>query len=173
LKKDSKWGRRFAGCVTFFHAGGKWERAGLIEHYYDWECIREGLVVDLGGSEGVMCISLARQYPQIRCISQDLPEVVSSVEVPEDVKGRVEVVAHDSFTEQPVKNADVYLFRGIFHDWSSKYAIRILKNLIPALKKGARIVIGEVCLPKPGDVSELAERQLRYAYSFCEMYNIY
>jgi hypothetical protein len=61
-------------------------------------CIREGLVVELGGSEGAMCIHLASQYPQIRCISQDLPEVVSSVEVPENVKGRVEVVVHDFFT---------------------------------------------------------------------------
>ena len=58
------------------------------------------------------------------------------------------------------------MFGWIFHDWSDKYASRILKNLRQALKKGARVVIGEVCLSEPGDVSELAERQLRYAYSF-------
>jgi hypothetical protein len=122
---------------------------------------RRGLVVELGGSEGAMCIDLARQYPQIRCISQDLPEVVSGVEVPEDVKGRVEVVAQDFLTEQLVKGADVYLFRWIFHDWSDKYSMRILRNLIPALKLGARIVIEEVCLPEPGDVSNLLERKMR------------
>jgi hypothetical protein len=164
LKKDPKRGRRFADCMTFFHAGAKWERDGLIR-FYDWESVisdGSGLVVELGGSKGDMCIDLARHYPRIRCISQDLPDVVSGVEVPEDVKGRVEVVAHDFFTEQSVKGADVYLFRWIFHDWSDKYAVRILRNLMPALKNGARVVIGEVCLPEPGDVSNLVERQMRY-----------
>jgi hypothetical protein len=150
LKKDPRRGRRFADCMIFFHVGGKWERAGLVEHY-DWESFRNrGVFVELSGSVGGMCIDLARQYPQIRCISQDLPEVVAGVVVPDDVKGRVEVVAHDFFTEQSVKGADVYLFRWIFHDWSDKYASRILKNLRQALKKGARVVIGEVCLPEPG-----------------------
>jgi hypothetical protein len=123
-----------------------------------------GLVVDLGGSPGDMCIDLARHYPKVRCISQDLLDVVSGVEVPEDVKGRVKVAAHEFFTEQPVKNAGVYLFRWIFHDWSDKYALRILRNLIPALKKEARIVIGEVCLPEPGEVSNLVERQMKYVW---------
>ncbi|TGO39876.1 hypothetical protein BHYA_0046g00300 [Botrytis hyacinthi] len=36
----------------------------------------------------------------------DLPDVVEGIETPEDVKGRVEIVAHDFFTEQPVKGAD-------------------------------------------------------------------
>jgi hypothetical protein len=120
------------------------------------------VVVELGGSKGGVCIDLARRCPKIRCISQDLPDVVSGVEVPGDVRGRVEVVAHDFFTEQTVKGADAYLFRWIFHDWSDRYAVRILRNLIPALKLGARVVIGEVCLPEPGDVSSLVERQMRY-----------
>jgi hypothetical protein len=125
----------------FLPAGGKWERAGLIEHY-DWEWMSEGgLVVELGGSVGDMCIDLARAYPQIWCNSQDLPEAVAGVVLPDDVKGRVEVVAHDFFTEQSVKAAGVYLFRWIFHGWSDKYAIRSLKNLRPALRKGAWVCL--------------------------------
>lgn len=85
-----------------------------------------------------MCIDLARHYySKMNCISQDLPDVVEGVETPEDVKGRVEIVAHDFFMEQPVKGPDAYLFRWIFHDWSDKYSIQILRNLIPALKHGA------------------------------------
>lgn len=160
MKKDQRREKRFADVMTFFHAGGKYERAGLIAHY-DWDTISEGQVVELGGSEGTMCIDLARHYPKMKCISQDLPGVVAGVEIPEDVNGRVEVVAHDFLTEQPVKGADAYLFRWIFHDWSDKYSMQILRNLIPALKPGARIVIGEVCLPKPGEISCLAERRMR------------
>jgi len=161
MKKDSHREKRFADVMTFFHAGGTFERAGLIE-YYDWESMSNGVVVELGGSQGAMCIDLARHYPNIKCISQDLPDVVAGVEVPEDVKGRVEIVAHNFFTEQTVKGADAYLFRWIFHDWSDEYSIQILKNLIPALKPGAKIVIGEVCLPQPGDnVSLVSERGMR------------
>ncbi|KAF7960847.1 hypothetical protein EAE96_000519 [Botrytis aclada] len=161
MKKSTHREKRFADVMTFFHAGGKWERAGLIEHY-NWEIMSEGLVVELGGSQGAMCIDLARHYPKMKCISQDLPDVVEGIETPEDVKGRVEIVAHDFFTEQPVKGADAYLFRWIFHDWSDKYSIQILKNLIPALKHGAKIVVGEVCLPKPGaNTSCWEERRMR------------
>lgn len=52
----------------------------------------------------------------------------------------------DFFTQQPV-TADVYYFRSIFHNWADKYCIRILQNLVPALKPGARIVIHERILP--------------------------
>ncbi|KUJ22193.1 putative O-methyltransferase [Mollisia scopiformis] len=160
MKKDPDRGKRFADVMNFTHAGGKFERAGLIAHY-DWACMSEGLVVELGGSQGMMCFDLARYSPKMKCISQDLPDVVAGVEVPEDLKGRVEVVAHDFFTEQPVKNADAYLFRWIFHDWSDKYSIRILRKLIPALKHGARIVTGKVCLPEPGSISYSIERRMR------------
>ncbi|THV54402.1 hypothetical protein BGAL_0027g00130 [Botrytis galanthina] len=111
MKKITHRKKRFADVMTFFHAGGKWERAGLIEHY-NWEIMSEGLVVKLGGSQGAMCIDLARHYSKMNCISQDLPDVVEGVETPEDVKGRVEIVAHDFFMEQPVKGPDAYLFRG-------------------------------------------------------------
>lgn len=36
--------------------------------------------------------------------------------------------------EQPVRHADVYFFRAIFHNWRHKYAVEILRNLMPALK---------------------------------------
>jgi hypothetical protein len=91
------------------------------------------------------------------------PRCCRDVEVPKDLADRVEIVAHDFFTPQPVKNVDMYLFRWIFHDWSDKYSVLILQNLIPALKHGARIVIGEVCLPGPEDnVSHVLERRMRY-----------
>ncbi|EME44652.1 hypothetical protein DOTSEDRAFT_24658 [Dothistroma septosporum NZE10] len=51
---------------------------------------------------------------------------------------------HDFFSEQYVKNADVYFFRFIFHNLADKYAVKILHALIPALKAGARIVICQV-----------------------------
>src|SRR4051812_21555044 len=46
-------------------------------------------------------------------------------------------------TAQPVKDADVYLFRHILHDWSDKYAIKILQNIVPVMKNGARVIAAD------------------------------
>ena len=36
------------------------------------------------------------------------------------------------------------------HNYSTPYAVKILQNLIPALKPGARIIINDHCLREPG-----------------------
>lgn len=43
---------------------------------------------------------------------------------------------HDFFTPQPVKDADIFLIRGVIHNWSSAYAIKILKQLREAAVPG-------------------------------------
>ena len=95
---------------------------------------------------------------------QDLPKAVESGTsgLPPSLSNRVEFMPHDFFTEQPVKDADVYLFRWIFHNWSDGYCINILRNLIPALKNGAMIVINDNCLPEPGTMGQWQEERLRY-----------
>ncbi len=55
----------------------------------------------------------------------------------------------------------VYFFRWIIHNYSTPYAISILKNLIPSLKPGARIVINDHCLRKPGMENPWDEKLMR------------
>lgn len=55
----------------------------------------------------------------------------------------------------------VYFFRWIIHNYSTPYAIKILKNLIPALKPGARIVINDHCLRIPGSENPWDEKVMR------------
>lgn len=85
--------------------------------------------------------------------------------VPAELTGRVKFMEHDFFKEQPVHGADVYFFRWIFHNWSDKYSIKILRSLIPALKPGARVVINDNVLPQPGVLSQWQEERLRYVQS--------
>ena len=66
---------------------------------------------------------------------------------------------HDFFEEQPVKGADVYLLRWVLHDWSDSYAVRILRALIPALNKGARVILNETVLP-PDEMVSIGTRRL-------------
>jgi hypothetical protein len=66
----------------------------------------------------------------------------------------------DFFNPQNI-TADVYYFRNIFHNWADKYAIKILRNLTPALRKGARVIIHDRILPAFDDLNTLdAERAM-------------
>ena len=111
-----------------------------------------------------MSIRLASSFPKLHFIVQDLASTVDSAasSLPPELSDRVEFMPHDFFTEQPVKGADLYLFRWIFHNWLDDYCIKILHSLIPALKKGAMIVINDNVLPEPGTMGLWQERRLRY-----------
>lgn len=130
---------------------------------FPWESMNPQLFVDVGGSLGKFSILLARRLKQLRCIVQDLPDVVAqgASVLPTDVADQVEFMAHDFFSEQVVKGADIYFLRWILHDWSDKYCIKILQALIPALKDGSRIIIGEWVVPEPGVVSPYQEWIIR------------
>lgn len=65
-----------------------------------------------------------------------------------DLQKRVDFVQYDFFTPQST-TADIYIFRHIFHDWSDADTVRILKNQVPALKTGARILVSEGIVPEP------------------------
>ncbi|KAI4596812.1 hypothetical protein KJ359_005155 [Pestalotiopsis sp. 9143b] len=112
------------------------------------------VVVDVGGGTGTLCKTILQTYPGVeKAIVEDLPEVVTQAAVQDSnkVDGRLEYRGYDFFTEQPVKDADVYIWRCVLHDWSDSYAVQILRNQVPALKDGARMIFLEKCLgaPKP------------------------
>lgn len=117
------------------------------------------VIVDIGGSRGDLCAALLRRYPDIkRAVVEDLPEVTradTEALISSELAGRIEYQEYDFFTEQVVKDADVYIFRTVLHDWPDDYAIRILKNQIPAMKKGARILINDICMDVSQTVSSL------------------
>lgn len=60
-----------------------------------------------------------------------------------------------------VTGVDVFLLRAILHNWSDKCAVRILRNLIPAMKPGAKIIVNDIVIPEPGTVPPMFERPLR------------
>ncbi|KAK8066271.1 O-methyltransferase [Apiospora hydei] len=154
--------RRFGNAMRSFTEGTGFELSHVVNNY-PWVDHANGRMVDVGGSQGFVSIALARQFPTMEFVVQDLPPVVESAKsaVPADVSDRVHFMAHDFLTEQPVKGADVYFFRWILHNWSDKYCIKILRNHIPALKKGAKIVINDNVLPEPAVMSNWQESRLR------------
>ncbi|PGG98679.1 hypothetical protein GX51_06686 [Blastomyces parvus] len=111
---------------------------------HDWKAAGKATVVDLGGSAGHDAVVLARNFPDLNIIVQDLPKVkpVFDAEFPSEFKSRVSFVEHDFFQPQPVQ-ADIYIIKLILHDWPDQEAARILRALIPALKPGARVLLIE------------------------------
>jgi hypothetical protein len=70
---------------------------------------------------GGFCIQLLSAYPHLQCVVQDRAEVVQQAResfwpqtAPELVaNGRVQFMEHDFFKPNPVRDADVYWFRGV------------------------------------------------------------
>jgi trans-aconitate methyltransferase len=143
--------------MSYFTTGEGYSLSHLTDGY-PWDSI-PGTVVDLGGSHGDAAFALARKYPDLRLIVQELPQVVGNAKV--DKSFNVEFMAHDFFEEQPVKDADVYFFRWTLHNWPDKYCIKILRALVPALKNGARILVMDFVMPPPGVLPNNMERKLR------------
>jgi 6-hydroxytryprostatin B O-methyltransferase len=151
---------------------GNMENVGTTEGYsikhlisgYDWKGLGTGTVVDVGGSVGHCCFAIAEVAPEMEFVVQDLEKVVEGVK--ERVKGqkhfeRIEFQAHSFFEPQPVRGAHVYLLRFICHDYSDKYAAKILGNIIPAMGPKSRIVVMDGVVPPPGILSHLEERVKR------------
>ncbi|KAI1178068.1 S-adenosyl-L-methionine-dependent methyltransferase [Nemania sp. FL0916] len=117
------------------------------------------IVVDVGGSRGTLMEALLRKYPGIsQGVVQDLPDVTlrnAAEQKPEDLADRLAFQEYNFFAEQVVKDADVYIFRTVFHDWPDSYAVKILRNQIPALKPGAVILINDICIQPGTEKSKL------------------
>jgi O-methyltransferase domain len=123
----------------------------------------------VGGSIGFVCVALAEKFPNLKFVVQDLPKTVADApsKIPADLHSRIEFQAHDFYTPQPVKDADVYFFRWICHNQSDKYGVKMLQALIPALKPGAKIVINDNCLPAPNTADPWDEKITRCVPALC------
>ncbi|KAL9621340.1 MAG: hypothetical protein Q9160_004231 [Pyrenula sp. 1 TL-2023] len=159
-------GKRFAGAMksATFYPG---HSLSFLVSGYPWYSLSpQSTIVDVGGSEGHASIAIAKEHPHLNFIVQGLPDVidkapkVSSSSAEATATNRIEYMAHDFFTPQ-TREGDIYLFRWIFHDWPDSYVVKILRNLVPALKPAAKIVINEQLMPAPGTVPLLIERQIR------------
>ncbi|KAF2235900.1 S-adenosyl-L-methionine-dependent methyltransferase [Viridothelium virens] len=135
----------------------------LYVYGYDWGALGEATVVDVGAGHGQISCAIAREFPQLKLIVQDLPKVIAQAEsmCPQDLKDRVTFQAHDFFEPQSVHGADVYMFKAVLHDWSDDLAIKLLQNVTAAMKPGSRILIVDGVAYDPGTFKQHEERALK------------
>ncbi|KAK7606244.1 O-methyltransferase-domain-containing protein [Phyllosticta paracitricarpa] len=160
--------------VARFSLAMKWanENTGYgtqnVDDVFDWTSLGKGKFVDIGGSRGHNSIAIAKKAPDLTFVVQDLESVVKEANativpsLPSDLANRVSFQAYDFLKEeQPVKDADVYFFSMILHNWPDKYAAQILKKTVDAMKPGARIFILDSMVPEPGRIPLVQEKIIR------------
>lgn len=164
LAKHPDRAKRFGAGMRYYGRAESGDLKWLVEAY-DWEKIDkpETLVVDVGGGQGTCSRALAASTKQMKFMVQDLAGTAKTGKevCPPELADRVDFMEHDFFKEQPLKNADVYFFRWILHNWSDKYCVKILQSLIPALKPRASVMVYEHIL-KDGPETRLTEKRPRY-----------
>jgi 6-hydroxytryprostatin B O-methyltransferase len=122
----------------------------------------------VGGSTGTAAISLAKAFPHLAFVVQDLPSnaengrKAAAESLPADIASRITFQAHDFTQPQPVRGADVYLLRMILHDWTDEEATKIVRNIVTAMQKcKSRLLIMDTVLPRPRSVPVSVERIVR------------
>ena len=129
------------------------------------------LFVDVGGGVGHQCLALRSRFPDLkrRIILQDLPDVLARAA---PVEG-VERMAHDIWTEQPVRGmrsspctpqliliclgASYYYLRNVLHDHPDEACVKILRNIKAAMSQDSAILIDEMVLPRVGAAWQAAQ----------------
>ncbi|KAJ5161069.1 hydroxyindole O-methyltransferase [Penicillium capsulatum] len=108
--------------------------------------VSDVLLVDVGGGRGHDVATFISQHPSHpgRIVLQDREPVIAGVVSSSDALS-FEAQAHNFFTPQPVKEARAYSLHSILHDWGDDDGVKILQNLVPALKKGySRVLLNEI-----------------------------
>lgn len=194
MAKNPDRARRFGAAMTYLTAGQGYDIGVFVHGYQGWtnlssmgresEFKGEGKarMVDVAGGHGAISIALAKAFPHIEFVVQDLPNVVADGEAwlkamdntldpgtkgEGDWKTRVSFMEQDMFTEQKVKGADVYFTRWVFHNWSDSYCVKILKSLAPAMKRGNfKVLLYEYILPEMAEDSYTEKNYARYVANF-------
>ncbi|KAF2472655.1 S-adenosyl-L-methionine-dependent methyltransferase [Lindgomyces ingoldianus] len=105
------------------------------------------LFVDVAGGRGHDLLNFKNKFPDKkgRLVLEDLPAVIDGIPTLDE---RIIVVKYDFFTPQPVKDALIYFFHFIMHDWSDDVCVKILSHTASAMKRGhSKVLINDFILP--------------------------
>ncbi|KAL0952687.1 hypothetical protein HGRIS_006926 [Hohenbuehelia grisea] len=151
-KPENVWrGRRFVAAMK---GGGERFPPEIFSSAIDWKALKSGSsVVDVGGNVGSVTLPLAKAFPHLHFVVQDLDHVINEAQdywkenCPEALTdGRVELQVHDFFKPMPVK-ADVYFLRVVLHDWPQAEGVKILQNIRDAAKPSSKLILFESIVP--------------------------
>jgi O-methyltransferase domain/Dimerisation domain len=131
---------------------------------YDFSAIRT--LVDVGGGNGSLLVTVLDAHPELRGVLFDLPHVVETAAARLAAAGMAErcSVVGGSFFESVPPGGDAYVLSNVLHDWDDERASTILRNIHRAMAgRGRLLVVNEQVIPpanephpgKLGDITML------------------
>jgi hypothetical protein len=160
-EKGGRFARAMAGVTSLDR------QTSELRDGFPWASLGDGSVVDVGGGSGHISMSLARSFPQLSFIVQDISPVMlaqgQSLLTPE-IKDRITFMQHNFFTAQNVAPAAAFFVRQITHNWNDEECIKLLQTFVPALEKcrpGTPLLINDTVLPERDEKSAYEEYGLR------------
>ena len=111
------------------------------------------VLVDVGGADGTTLAKVLEAHPDIKaeqCVLEDRAGVVEMARKNGHLPEGLQILAHDFFQPQPVKNAKAYLLRAVCHDWSDTSVVKILSNIASAMAPDSKVLIADNVLPEGG-----------------------
>ncbi|KAF3931385.1 O-demethylpuromycin-O-methyltransferase [Dactylella cylindrospora] len=130
--------KRFGVAMSAFSTGQGYAVEHLVKGYAWDKLPKNATIVDVGGATGFVCVELAQAYPEFKFIVEDKvkPQLdLGASTLDPALKPRFEYLVHDFMTEQPVKDADVYLIRWCMHNWSDKTLDVVMLMCLNALER--------------------------------------
>jgi cyclopropane fatty-acyl-phospholipid synthase-like methyltransferase len=128
------------------------ELAAVLEAY-DFSTL--GTIVDVGGGEGTLLISILKKHPQTQGIVFDQPVTIQRARSAINqaaLADRCQAVGGDFFKAVP-GGGDAYVLQTILHDWDDERAVTILKTCRRAMRNDAKLLVIDLVIPDAGDAS--------------------
>ncbi|KAG8629215.1 hypothetical protein KVT40_003080 [Elsinoe batatas] len=159
--------KRFGGAMSVFNREAENSLPHLLSHP-TWSALdarpTPTLVVDLGGSLGHLSIALARITKNVTFEVQDLPKTIDAATkaAPAELTdaGRLRFKAHNFLTPQDEAKedrdvVDVFFVAQVFQNWPDKKVAQIVRNLLPRMRKGSKVLVHERMVPEwPRETNE-------------------
>ena len=118
---------------------------------YDFSPIEN--IVDVGGGQGSLLISILQANPNMTGILFDLPDVIERSEphiAASGLSSRCQLVSGNFFESVPA-GVEAYILKHVIHDWDDERSISILKQCHQAMVDNGKVLIVEQVIPAGND----------------------
>jgi hypothetical protein len=102
-------------------------------------------MTDVGGATGLLSMCVAKQHPQIRCTTADLPAAsgIAKRKIAEAGLSDRVATADIDFFKDPIPPADVVTMGMILHDWNLENKMMLIRKAYDALPEGGAFIVVE------------------------------